>query len=86
MLDKELIKLNKNKVYSLSEKVKNKENNLKELIGFIHTSGGLISSSIVNSNYLIVLNEDDKEEINKHINKIFKGEFILIEEFLTLIK
>ena len=86
LLDKELIKLNKSKVYSLSEKVKNKENNLKKLIDFIHTNGGLISSSIVNSNYLIVLNEDDKEEINKHINKIFKGEFILIEEFLTLIK
>lgn len=86
LLDKELIKLNKNKVYSLSEKVKNKENNLKKLIDFIHTNGGLISSSIVNSNYLIVLNEDDKEEINKYINKIFKGEFILIEEFLTLIK
>lgn len=86
LLDKELIKLNKNKVYSLSEKVKNKENNLKKLIDFIHTNGGLISSSIVNSNYLIVLNEDDKEKINKYINKIFKGEFILIEEFLTLIK
>ena len=69
-----------------SSKSKVEENNLKKLIDFIHTNGGIISSSIVNSNYLIVLNEDDKEKINKYINKIFKGEFILIEEFLTLIK
>ena len=56
---------------------------LKKAIDAIKTKGGIFSNRLDKTDYLIVLDEKNKEEIIEVTNGRFSGEYVMLEELLS---
>lgn len=65
---------------SISSKLKDSENNVKDAIKYIEANNLIPIDSIGKSNYLLVENESDKVRLLNMFKYPFEGKFILIDE------
>ncbi len=84
--DEELDKSeNIGKRYNISGELKADLNTLKETINLIQHKNGILCNKISKSDYFIVYDEKNKEEILNGFKHPFEGQLLTYKEFLTLI-
>lgn len=71
------------KRYNVSAAVKSHLDDLKRAIDVIKSKDGIFSNRLDKTDYFVVLDEKNKEEIIKATNGRFSGEYVMLEELLS---
>jgi len=70
------------KRYNVSGDIKKRKATFLPVLEIVKRLGGIFVNGIDKADYFIVLNEENKNELNEKFSGAFKGEFILLEDFL----
>ena len=68
--------------YNISGELKVKMDALKEIIELIQSKGGILCNRISKSDYFIVLDDKNKDDILKSFKHPFEGKLITYQEFM----
>lgn len=82
-LDEELnSKENKGRRYNVSDKLKKDNNKMAKIVELVKSKNGLFSGRINQSDFFIVTDEKNKQEILDSLKYPFDGEIITFDEFI----
>lgn len=70
--------------YNVSGALKADLNALKVTINLVKSKNGLFSNHLTRTDYFVVLDEKNKEEILKHLDSPFQGQIVTYDDFLTM--
>ena len=78
------LKENIGKRYNVSDKLKRDKDKMVVIINKVQSIGGLFSGRINQTDYFIVLDDKNKEEIINSLKHPYKGTILTYQEFLSL--